>query len=1175
MISSANGELPDSAPIYSNFEGHLDSRHDQEMQNKRDQYFFSNGILDFSKIELLKLKVIKLRSEIMPSIFQHHYNRYINKFHYSEKKAYKSATKKVESKKRILLIYDELINGVNDLLIHGPQNDWITLRDKVEDLLLLLSLIETPYSKSIYTDYIHLLNMIKRRFYKIPKISKGPHASNLIKDGHFLKSDEVTELFQSGADLSLLNPPNTAFWQDNNIEKFDPEDETFRGRTIFPPKETPFYYKRMGSGTLKIKADWEEEKNEKIKSHGITLRVGKEVRSGILSGFLIKSLGFHTIPMVFRKRVKLYLLDTSYDSFLKQWKSSHGFESGSPLSFIEEYNKDEHYVILKDVSLESLGSEKYYRKIGSFRTGRNGMRNRREYRSFLLMAALISLNDVGDRQVRIDMARKDKKSPWQPVFFFSDTGYSMGSFLIWNNMGSVNDYRSVMSHKKKKSVRINWAHKGLHKDIWNETNYEDVRWLIRRMIRLSSDQLYKMAIHAGFTAPEARLYQKKIATRINKFSKDFGLAAETRLLPIMSNKKLHKMYPKYITKKGKITAKLKAAYQLNVKPLGNFNNPSDTFILAPLKFVTNKLLGFLDITPSVLKIGETFDIGTFTFENTFILGGSRSITVNNSAGKEQGRYLVKDTYTVSIPIGTIAAEVAKLNFRVNAPLSFYYKYSFDFYQSFEKKEDALKKNFLQTINPFRANSLKKHLTNGQSLTVHKGLGYSIGVIGAGIKDLADISLTPFSYEYVEGEKIFISKNKDILEIITKKNVAKVYRSNIGLDGVLKLFFDFSHYKNSDLTKIYRIDFKNMPEHEQGLFEDFYYQGVVNNDYRFLDKYSLEYVVDRKQKGKKSSYGAFIHQFSKGSNQGNWILGEKKGEESNQSAEDKDNYSSEYTEAKNIYSPQDMSYTYVYTVSNFYSTDKSLKKIFDTGISAIDIFNVNYLFDFTIESKSGHVSLEGVANKDFSNFERVSFRAHLNRIDNWASRKEYRKDFKNYFSKRSGHKYVGLKNKNYFKYQLPEHVKKISPLRGSMKWEIETKGIYQFLDNVKKDRDFCKRRCLIYFSRLKKLSKFKSNSTKKKKQNLKARLNTIKKIFKISLGHKYKNIGLLRKYIDEENLWLVSRIGSVIELTVGLAKGPFVDSYAEKVGKHQGFSFLEDWKFRANTLPYYNYPLFND
>ena len=95
----------------------------------------------------------------------------------------------------------------------------MSLREEIENLALMMSLADTKFNTSIFQKPIRQAQMLWYNFPYIKKRTKKPHASNLILNGKFQTPLNIKSLHKRGIDLSLLNPPNSAFWTNNKVEQ--------------------------------------------------------------------------------------------------------------------------------------------------------------------------------------------------------------------------------------------------------------------------------------------------------------------------------------------------------------------------------------------------------------------------------------------------------------------------------------------------------------------------------------------------------------------------------------------------------------------------------------------------------------------------------------------------------------------------------------------------------------------------------------------------------------------------------------------------------------------------------------------------------------------------------------------------------------------------------------------
>ena len=187
----------------------------------------------------------------------------------------------------------------------------------------------------------------------------------------------------------------------------------------------------------------------KLDNGNVTLRLGQETQNQLIATQLARSVGYPAIPHVYRPQVKMYLCDTTFEAFVAQWKVAHGANQGNFLTY-GQYLKAENAVVLKGVALESYPGDNKdrYRKVGPFNIESMNLGQRREWRAWLALNALIGLLDVREVNFRLDMYKpQGSEQAWQPLLYFNDLGRSLGFNLIRTH-GNASDFRGTLAKDK-------------------------------------------------------------------------------------------------------------------------------------------------------------------------------------------------------------------------------------------------------------------------------------------------------------------------------------------------------------------------------------------------------------------------------------------------------------------------------------------------------------------------------------------------------------------------------------------------------------------------------------------------------------------------------------------------------------------------------------------------------
>jgi hypothetical protein len=1152
--------------FYSNYEGHLGENHKHELAAKVDRYFFTDGELDTLKM-MVRFGELEAKVEaIENSTYMNTIVRGIEEFNQERDELEKKGLKRIGKDRRELLALDEVKNGLSDLIANGDKYSEIELREKIANTSIYIALIDTILVENIfYNSKISLRNIIK--WY--PKISiegKGPEASNLQIDGKFLTQDEIKELQNESVDISTINPPSSAFWKNNSVEGYDPKSETFLGKEIFPSADTPLYYKRAASGTIKFKAYWKKDDSKM----SVTIRLGKEVHSGQLGNHLMRSVGFHAIPSVYRKKVKLYLGETNYDEFIVAWEKAHGLSVTNALSYITEYNESENYIVLKSVQLEGYPKRKHYRKVGIFRMGRNGFPNRREYRAQLIMNALLSLNDTNDRNVRADFFRAKKSEPWQPLLFTSDLGWTMGSYLLFDNMGAVNEYTSDISKRSKNKIKIKWLATGYNLDTFKSITYQDARWIVRRLLKISNDQLLEMALTSGFAEVVSRLYVIKIRKRINNLAIDFGLKDEITEDVSETYDDIRKDFPGYLRKNGKLNYKVEQIDSTNTSMVSYFTSPRELFsvygVTTAIKALVEKPFG---IRRDTMETNVAYDLGTAHFDQNLTIGRSRTVVINkNKKVGEQKRFLTKDRYTINIPIGLVNADVLGVKVDAEGPVFTFYKYTYDYYHSYDSVKDAHFSSFFKGMLPWHIREIRKKLDNGEVLKVSEEYGFGVGTFAARIGSLADLEVTPLGMEYLKLKETLISRNSGLLEIAINKSNFKQIRSRISLSSIIQLSAGAFKAKIKEDYKLYRVDLRNIESDEKVKeLKDAFNLAVYYSEYEKLNALALKFNIKSNVVKSGHDFGFLV--WSKSTRNTQAILEIKKfldigidlepnlNVESNQEVKvgervEGNEESTDVTEA--IVNNRTKETEYIIIAKKRKSTSRNFKGIYSKNINFASVIEstLNMAGQYLKAEKSRDINFEARVNADQTKFTDMRLVVDYDRVDNRASHREVKKDFIKYFNTRLG------SSENEIKYELNSDIKHYSPVYGKMHWEFDEVAVVKIIDYIDANPRLCFR-CSRLLRNIKKEIP-SSKTVKEKLKLLKARAKNVVVIIRRFLSKKSgENMKKIRTLLDDQNMWAYAYISGLTSSEIPVLRNKQHRLFSKQIGHYLGATFLKNFK----------------
>lgn len=1139
----------------NNAQGILDQSHLFELQNKIEKFVTTNGQIDSNKIKIAIRYFSQKRTQYENTLFVNEESKQIDDYLQDWKTAEKKATKLIKEEREGLIAFDEVIRRMNDLELNKHIYSEAEIQKKIGTLGLFIAVTDTILHEHFQYDLVNMIVTLGRNFFRISKASEQIEASNLMLNGKFLTANEIRNRKLSGQDISLINPPNSAFWQNNKVENYDPDSTTWYGEKLFPsPSQAQdFYYNRIGDGTVKIKAHWfDNPVNGKKKKKSITLRLGIEIHSGTFSSHLIRALGFYAIPSTYRQNVRLFLGDVSYEEFLNQLNHLQGETMYDLSSFITNYNKKENYVTLKGVCLEAYPDDERYQKLGPFRTGRNGFDNRREYRSWLMNGALVSLNDTQDKQTRVDVIRKDKNSEWEPIFMVADLGYSMGSYLFFDNMGAVNDYSEKMTSQIGNSVMIWWANGFDGWENYQHTTAADVRWWLRRAKRLSPQQMYRMAINSGFPEPIARLYTIKIQKRINDFIQAFDLTKDVGLYQPESYSQVHQEFPEYVNKDGQVKNSIEKINSSNASFIGPFTTLSEILTIHAQNLLQKQIEKPLSFELNKTNFNHEFDLGKNQLSYDIIMGRKRTIQQNKNKSANQKRFQVKDVYEVSIPIGLAGIEIADKSQNIQTPVSYSYHFRYTYIHSYSDPIAAGKSRFFQSFMPWNLSDVKKQLKTGETLLIESTSGYEIGTLKVESENFFQFEFSPLKWSKNNTEQTLITKNERYLEISTNKGNARQYGSNLNISAGLKFHLGLNLGKKKSIYEIFRMDLNDLNPKQATQINAAFNQALIFNDFRLLNLFAQNYQIISEEQFRNSHYGLFV-----------W---DKTTERQVKNIEFQ--LSEEPLNSTTLqFQPGKMNSHQLFIARQVDSSNRTFGNFW---IKDFDFGNTEFVFDLIGDSINKGLAkvteLQIAANNEMTQIEQMEFNIQIRKFNRFLTKDIFQKYYLDFFSKISG-------VSNLFNYQFADGVKFVSPTEATQTWQINQIAIEKILSNLSKSEQICTSPCQDRFDKIQaiknKLRQSQINISEKKK--LFSRLtDLIQKQLNLFIGSQAQRLNQLLTLVGEENLWLRTQITNIHRTDIPISRNKFDSIYSRPIGKYQGDSKLKQIKKKYYFAPMMDY-----
>lgn len=1106
---------------YSPSEGVLSQGHDLSLNKYRQTYFYTNGRIDSGKLEKLIRFLEHHKSLLMDSAKMNRKTNLIFTHGYENEKAEKEGLEAQSEEAETIAPLIFALEHTRDLKNRFAKMTIQEIHEKVETILLFFAAGYTPYPKTMFTNTIETVKNWGENFFEFAIDDSGKiQASNLLLEGKFADQESLRKARRQGLDLSTLDPPSSAIWADNEVENYDPANEVYFGKRFFPPKSDPFpvfHYERMGNGTIKFKTHWfdESERNKKgkPKKKDVTLRVGREAYVTPVVNHLARIIGYPANPTTFRSQIKLDLGDTTFEHFLSEWRTIHGLQMSTAMTHIERI-PGENAVILKNVALEAYPDKDDYRKMGPFRMGDNGLRNRREYRAMVLYNALIALQDEYEYQSRVD-AFKDPVKGWQPIFFISDTGSALGiSFLpdFLGYVGTVNMYPWEFTKVYNGKVHLWWLSIFDHRT-WKDTTYSDVKWLARRMARIQTWQIDSIMAESGFPAPARALYAEKFKSRLNKMMLDFGLHKENyKQHRVLSHSDLATLYPEYINEQGLLKERAQEIPGNTLPILGKSFTPFQGVIALGINKLQNKFLTLFD--PATHGKGNfVIDLGTTEVSGGISFAASRAVSVNPELGPGQKRYLLQDKISISLPIGLVSD-------RITTPIGLYFTYTFEYFHSVSTLRETGTKRFFALLNPFSLYEIRRQLGTGEQLFVTHSIGASVGKTKTKIIDDIQIDAALLGISISAIKTIYFAKpHETLLEVSTDHIRTASINSGLDVRTYLRLAAHVRASRAKRTYRLYRVDTLNESEQSQLLLQEAFDTALIHNDFSSLDKLVTPHELNDLAKNRYFQLGAIF-----------WNYGSDTGVNA-----------IEANGQQVILAHKNRSYDRAF--SRVW-TEKTTTGMFDGAF--------NFVGNFWGEGQYTSINLEGVPDPQGGGFKDLEVIINVSMFDNYCSRKEFENDFKEFFEERSG-------IDNYIRFYMPAELEVYPELHGTMRWQLSKAALRSILESVSSPSSLRElsvshdaRRLLRAWDG--KITDYSLNQQAKDLVHLLDRV----------IGKRAKHISQLRQFVRNDDLWMITSISNMLALSHPTFRDQQRNIYwAPEVGKFQGHNYMT--RFRRHNL----------
>jgi hypothetical protein len=471
----------------------------------------------------------------------------------------------------------------------------------------------------------------------------------------FYTQSELSQIKSKGGDLSKLDPIGDGqFYTNTKIETYkventyNPNSELYRGsKILFPDDNVELEYLGLRRSQSRIKMDVETIVNGVKQKY--KFKILSETHSEPTAAALAAALGYNTDPTRSVRNPKLYFNKVSKAEFLRDLESYYGWWEPQWNVVKEGRDAKGDYIIFREGLLEAKVSS--VNRIGSWSFNKNSSPDHREVRGLSIFAAWLANSDMKE-EGQTKLILKDNDSPESMYYSLNDLGWGFGSFMYPESIGFFK--WNPIKRISEKGVSLNYM-TWRWSDLFDGITYDDARWIIRRMARLSRAQISAaVALGKWDKKVEAVVIEKLIARR-NAFVKAFNLEKE-----ISESRVDFSLAPSdEQAEKSKTGGKAPAQNlpDFMKTPLSSIIGPS---LLAIESTLLNTVIkeGTNAIEREVLFKGDDLWGTNIPFATGLILKVRRKIAKNEEPRSIMERYLVHDEVTLGWVLGAGSIDVS-------------------------------------------------------------------------------------------------------------------------------------------------------------------------------------------------------------------------------------------------------------------------------------------------------------------------------------------------------------------------------------------------------------------------------------------------------------------------------------------------------------------------------------
>jgi hypothetical protein len=487
------------------------------IENQLEETFFEQGKVSIGKIDEYEKRSKILREEIIGNLIRY-YEQVGGKTHE------KAVEKALESDTAVG--YDRMAELTKIMKKASPAN-----AKKIG-----LSVLELGFalrSDGKWMDYEEIGGYAKgfsKNYLVKARNPKQEEAHNLFNfvAGRYYTQGELAQIKANGGDVSTLQPVGDGrFFNNTNIESFKITDTYNRNSKLYEGVDIPFpddgvelEYLELRRSESRIKMDVNAVVNGKKVKY--KFKIISESHSEPTAAALASALGYNTDPTRSIRMPKLYFNKVSKAEFLRDLEAYYGW--WEPQWNVIKEGRDEKgdFIIFREGLLEAKPSD--LNRIGSWSFNKNSSPDLREVRALSVFMGWTANSDMKE-EGQTKLILKSNDTPESMFYALNDLGWGFGNFYYPETVGFFK--WNPIKRVDEKGVSFNYM-TWRWSDLFEGVTYDDARWIIRRMARLSRAQITD-AVNLGKWDPKvAGILVEKLLARRNALVKAFGLEKEVK-----------------------------------------------------------------------------------------------------------------------------------------------------------------------------------------------------------------------------------------------------------------------------------------------------------------------------------------------------------------------------------------------------------------------------------------------------------------------------------------------------------------------------------------------------------------------------------------------------------------------------------------------------------------------